>query len=111
MYFLIKVILSALIIAGASELAKAHRLLAAILLSLPLTSLLAIVWIYIDNQDRSEISHLTQDIFWFVLISLIFFIAFPLLLRTELNFWLAMLSACLLTSAGYCLFLMIKSWI
>ena len=109
MYFFLKVIISALVIAAASEVAKTHRVLAAVLLSLPLTSLLAIIWIYFDSQDRKQITLLTQDIFWLVLISLVFFIALPLFLRQGLNFWVSLAISGALTMIGYFTYLTAKS--
>ena len=108
MQFFLKVLISALVIAGASELAKQHRLLAAAIISLPLTSLLAIVWIHLESGDRQLITTMSQDIFWLVTASLIFFIVFPILLRYGLHFWLSMAIACGLTSAGYGVYMLLR---
>lgn len=72
MQFFIKVIMSALIIAGVSELGRRYSLFAAVLASLPLTSILAITWLYYDTHDTEQVVQLTQLIFWVVLPSLIF---------------------------------------
>ena len=52
MNFVIKIITSALLIAASSELAKRSTVIGSIVVSLPLTSLLALVWLY---QDAKEI--------------------------------------------------------
>lgn len=95
MQFLIKVLLSALVIAGVSELGRRYSLLGAILASLPLTSILAISWLYYETRDTEKVIALTQSIFWVVLPSLVFFLVLPLLLRAGMAFLPA-----LLTSSG-----------
>ena len=111
MYFFIKVIISAVIIAVASELAKHHRVLSAVLLSLPLTSVLAFIWIYIDLGDSEKVVHISQDILWLVAISLIFFVLFPILLRQGMNFWLALLASVAVTASGYGTVLWVREFI
>ena len=85
--FILKILLSALIIASVSELAKRNTFMAALLAALPFTSLLAIVWLYLETKDLTRIASLSKDIFWTVLPSLVFFILLPLLLRKGLGFW------------------------
>ena len=91
MYFLAKTVISALIIVGISELAKRNILWAALLASLPLTSILAFTWVYIEQQDTTPIMELSYSVFWLVLPSLIFFLALPFLLEQGLHFGWAML--------------------
>ena len=99
--FLIKTIISALIIAGVSELGKRFTPLAAVLASLPLTSILAAIWLYKDTQDVNKVADLTTNIFWAVLPSLLFFVTFPLLLKAGLKFGWAMTAACVIMFVGY----------
>lgn len=86
MQFLLKVILSALIIASVSELGRRYTLFAAVLASLPLTSILAITWLYHDTRDPAQVVQLTQSSFWVVLPSLVFFLVLPLLLKAGVGF-------------------------
>ena len=86
MEFLTKTIVSALIIAGVSELAKRFIPVAAILASLPLTSILAMIWLYRDTKDVQRISNLSTEIFWAVLPSLLFFLCLPFLLKVGIKF-------------------------
>jgi hypothetical protein len=104
MQFLVKVILSALIIAGVSELGRRYSLFAAILASLPLTSILAISWLYYDTRDSGKVIELTQSIFWVVLPSLMFFLVLPLLLKAGVPFVTSLLSACVVMAASYWLY-------
>jgi len=109
MQFLIKIIVSAFIIAGVSELAKRFTPIAAILASLPLTSILAMIWLYHDTKNVEKISHLSIDIFWAVLPSLLFFIALPLLLKTGMKFTWAMSLSALVMFIGYTLYAFVVS--
>ena len=86
-YTLIKLFTSAALIVLISELAKRDGWLAGLLASLPIVSLLAIVWLYVDTRDVEKVALLSSGIFWLVLPSLSFFIALPLLLRAKVSFW------------------------
>lgn len=111
MQFLLKVLLSALIIAGVSELGRRCTLFAAILASLPLTSVLAITWLYYETRDTEWVIQLTQSIFWVVLPSLVFFLVLPLLLRAGISFLPALLASSGVMAVSYWLYtLMLRSW-
>ena len=84
-----------------AEFAKRSTFWGAAVASLPLTSLLAFVWLYLDTGNSQRVADLSQSIFWLVLPSLTLFVALPLLLRTELNFWLSLGAACAATAAAY----------
>jgi hypothetical protein len=101
MQLLIKIIISALVIAAASELGKKSTGLAAILAALPMTTILTLIWLYADTHDAGKAAELSVSIFWAILPSFIFLISFPLLIRSGLRFPLAMLSSCVLMVLGY----------
>ncbi len=107
MRILIKIIVSALIITGISEAAKRFSTLGAILASLPLTSILAIVWLYLDTKNIDKISQLSYSVFWIVIPSLAFFIALPLFLKSGMNFWLALIISCAITAVFYFIFIFV----
>ncbi len=88
--YAIKIIVSALVLVAASELAKRNTFLAALLVSLPLTSLLAFVWLYLDTGDVQKVAALSHSILWLVLPSLVLFLLLPLLLKSGLGFWLSL---------------------
>jgi uncharacterized membrane protein (GlpM family) len=98
--FLIKLILSAGIIAAVSEISKRSSFLGGLLASLPLTSFLAMLWLYHDTKDAGKVAALSTSILWLVLPSLIFFVALPVLLK-RMNFYLGFVSATALMLAGY----------
>ena len=105
LYYCIKLALSALIIVAVSELAKRQPAWGGLLASLPLVSLLAIVWLYADTHDVRQVSELSTSIFWLVLPSLLFFLALPLLLRQGMGFAASLGLAALMTMAAYALML------
>ena len=90
MLYVIKVLISAGLIVLITELSKrGSTLWGGILASLPLTSLLAFIWLYLDTRDATKIASLSWSIFWLVLPSLSLFIALPVLLRRGLHFAIA----------------------
>ena len=90
MFEVIKIILSAIIIFIASEVAKKSIILGSIIVSLPLMSLLTISWLQIETKDTQSIISLSYNIFWLTLLSLSFFILFPYLLKKNISFGLSM---------------------
>ena len=102
MQAVLKILISALLIYGISELSKRSTLLGALLASLPLTSLLAMIWLYWDTQDVKRVANLSTGVLWLVLPSLILFALLPvLLLRCHLGFPVALAIACGATVAAY----------
>ncbi len=89
-YYVLKVLLSSVIIVLISEISKRSSLAGSILASLPLMSLLAFIWLYIDTKDVAKISSLSNGIFWLVIPSLLLFIILPYLLKRQVNFWWAL---------------------
>jgi len=104
MQFIIKVIVSALVIAGVAELAKRFTPIAAVLASLPLTSILAILWLYRDTKDVERVIELSTGIFFAVLPSLLFFILLPLFLKSGIRFSWAILLATFIMFIGYTIY-------
>ena len=90
LYIIIKTVLTAVIIVAISEIGKRYTTFAALLAALPLTSLLAMIWLYVDTKDQARIAELSIAIFWLVLPTLLFFLILPWLLRQQFNFWVSM---------------------
>jgi hypothetical protein len=100
-YLLLKAVLSGAIVAAASEVARRSSLLGAVLVSLPLTSILAMVWLYRDTRNADEVAALSWSILWVIVPSLVFFVVLPLALRGGVQFWPALLLACAATAVAY----------
>jgi hypothetical protein len=100
-YYLLKIAVTSLLIVAISEIAKRSSLIGAILASVPLVSVLAMIWLYIDTKDISKVSALASSVFWFVLPSLVLFLALPQLLKHGLNFYLSLGISVVITVASY----------
>lgn len=83
----LKFAISVLILLGASEVAKRSALLGALILALPLVSMLSMVWLYLDTRDAAKVSEFARDIFYLVPPSLLFFLPFLVASRTHWSFW------------------------
>lgn len=90
LYYGLKVILTSIIVVAVAEISKRSTLIGGILASLPLVSILAMIWLYIDTANTDKISHLSKYIFWLVLPSLSLFIALPVFLKWKVNFYLSL---------------------
>jgi hypothetical protein len=101
LYAVIKALLSGVIIAAASEAAKRSPALGAVILSLPLISILAFIWLWRDTSDTEGIAALSQSTFWFVLPTLPMFLVLPAMLRGGMGFWTSLGLSCLVTLALY----------
>ena len=100
-YYVVKLVLSAAIIVAVSELSKTSRTAGAVLASLPLLSLLAMVWLYVDTRQAEAVARLSTDIFWLVLPSLPLFLILPALLRSGWSFWGSLGTTCVITALLY----------
>jgi uncharacterized protein (DUF983 family) len=101
LYLAVKAVISGILIAVASEVARRFPGWGALIVSLPLVSVLTFIWLYVDTRDSARIAELSQSTFWFFLPSIPLFLALPAMLRAGLPFWLALLLGCALTVALY----------
>lgn len=105
LHYALKVIISALLIVAISEIAKRSTGFAALVASLPLTSLFAFVWLHMEESPPNQIADLSGQIFWLVLPSLLLFLLFPLLLRDGWGFLISMGISISATAGCYIAFL------
>lgn len=101
LYLLLKALLSAAIIVAASELAKRSPGTSALVASLPLVSVLGMIWLWRDTHDPARMAAHAGATFWYVLPSLPMFLLIPALLNRGVPFWSALSAACSLTIALY----------
>jgi len=111
LFYAINVLVSAVLIVLISELAKRHSLFAALIASLPLTTLMAMLWMRLDGSSVSDIAGLCSAVFWLVLPSLVFFLIFPLMIKQGLAFWLSLGISVTATAVAYFLMLpLLRRW-
>lgn len=84
-----KYLVTAAIVVIVSELAKRSDKLGALIASLPLVTILTLIWLYLDNQSTSKIANHAYYTFWYVLPTLPMFFFFPQLLA-RWGFWPAL---------------------
>src|SRR3954465_463390 len=101
LYLVIKASISGIIVAVVSEVAKRYPGVGALIASLPLVSVLGMMWLWHDKPDVPNMAAHVEATFWFVLPSLPMFLLVPALLRAGWNFWVALSVGCIVTIALY----------
>ncbi|HVH49442.1 MAG TPA: DUF3147 family protein [Sphingomicrobium sp.] len=97
----VKALVSGVIVAAVSEIARRYPGFGGLVASLPLVSVLGMLWLWHDRPDAGNMAHHSSATFWFVLPSLPMFLVIPALLRGGMNFYFALLLGCLLTVVLY----------
>jgi hypothetical protein len=101
LYAVLKAAISGVLVAAISETAKRSPSLGALIASLPVVSILGMLWLWRDTQDVERIAAHSEATFWFVLPSLPMFLVLPALLRAGMHFYLALALSCVLTVILY----------
>lgn len=84
--YLVKLLIAAALIVAVTEVAKVNATLGGLIKSLPLVSLIAMIWLYAETHDTEKIAALSISTFWFVLPTLPLFVVLPALLKRGLGF-------------------------
>ena len=103
-YFIIKLLITSLVIVIVSEIAKKSTFIAAIIISIPLTSILAFIWLYLDTKGYQKVIDLSNGTILLTLPSFAFFIILPVLLKYKLNFALSLIISIIGTAMIYYIF-------
>jgi hypothetical protein len=96
-----KVLVTAVLVVAVTELSKRGSFWGAALASLPITSVLAFMWLHVDGGPPEQIAGLSMGIFWLVIPSLALFVALAALLRSGVPFWASLAVSCVVTSVAY----------
>ena len=96
-----RALLAGAMIAAISEIGRRLPATAAIVASLPLVSVLGMIFLWHQRPDAENMAVHSAATFWYVLPSLPMFLAIPALLRAGVNFWVALLAGCVLTVLLY----------
>jgi len=97
-YYIAKLIITTVLI---SEITKRSSLIGALLAAIPLVSILAMTWMYVDTHDSSSAVEFSNKIIWLIAPSMTLFIAFPLLIKKGIGFYPSMLISIVLTIMAY----------
>jgi hypothetical protein len=110
MLAIIKIFISAMLIYVVNEVVVRHSkpLLGSLIASLPLVSVLAFIWIWVDLRGRSDelvakAGAFSSGVFWFILPSMPMFLLIPWMLKKGIGFWPALATGCVLTMLLYLL--------
>jgi len=101
LYLTLKALISGVLIAAASEIAKRYPGVGALVASLPLVSVLGMIWLWRDKPDPQTMAAHAGATFWYVLPSLPMFLLIPALLRHGVGFWVSLAAGCVLTILLY----------
>ena len=101
LYLALKALISGVIVAAVSEIAKRYPGFGGLVASLPLVSVLGLMWLWRDTHDADRMAAHATGTFWFVLPSLPMFLLIPMLLKRGVAFWPALAAGCLLTMGLY----------
>ena len=106
---IIKIMVSSGIIVIVSEIAKKNSFFAGLIASIPLVSILSMLWLYFETEDIEKIKNLSNSIFWMVIPSLTLFLSLPVLINIGFNFYLSLIISIILTVGCYSVTLLILS--
>jgi hypothetical protein len=106
-FFAVKVAVSALLIAGVSELAKRLPGLGGLIAAMPLTTLLTLLWLYGETGDYAKAEAFTRSVFWGILPTLVFFVAALVLFRRGVPFYAVIVASFVLFLAAAALHQMV----
>jgi len=106
-FYFIKIIVTVIVIVIVSEVAKKSTLFAGLIVSIPLTTLLAIVWLYWETRNIQKVIELSNATLLMIIPSCMFFLVLPVLLKFNLSFMLSITLAVLLTGLCYWIYITI----
>ncbi len=96
-----KALLAGALIAAIAEIGKRLPALGALVASLPLVSVLGMIFLWHARPDAENMALHAEATFWYVLPSLPMFLLIPALLRHGVPFWAALVAGCVLTLGLY----------
>ena len=102
-HYFIKVFISSAIIVLVSEIAKRDSLLGGLVASIPIISVLSMIWLYIDTSDIDKVKTLANGILWMIFPSISLFIVLPILINCGIKFYLSLTISILTTMVCYLL--------
>jgi O-antigen ligase len=98
MIYILKTLIAALVIVAATEISKRSSTMAALILALPIVSITAFVWVYMETKDKIKISEISEETFWYVIPTLPMFLLLAWMLRNNYNFYSSLIICSALTS-------------
>ncbi|SHJ65430.1 DUF3147 family protein [Cycloclasticus pugetii] len=100
-YYIVKIVITTVLIVAIAEISKRSSFAGAILASIPIISVLAMTWLYVESKDVTKVAELSTSVFWLVIPSLALFLSLPVLLKQGVNFYLSLSISIMLTIGCY----------
>ena len=97
---IVKYLLTAAVIVIVSEVAKRLDRVGALISSLPLVTLLVLIWLYAERQPQEKIANHAWYTFWYVIPTLPMFALFPFMLA-RLGFWWTLVASVAVTLVSF----------
>ena len=105
-WLITKYLITAAIVVLVSELAKRSDKLGALVAALPLVTVIAPIWLHLENQPEAKVTYHAWHTFWYVIPTLLMFLVFPVLLP-RLGFWPTLGLCIVITAACFGIFALI----
>ncbi len=99
--FLLRAVISGLLIAAIAIISRRNPALGGLIASLPLISVLGMLWLWRDTRNATLMADHMEATFWYVLPSLPMFLIMPQMMRAGVNFWAALGAGCVITILLY----------
>ncbi len=96
-WIITKYLITSAIVVAVSELAKRSDRAGALMAALPLVTILALIWLHVENQPADKVTNHAYYTFWYVLPTLPMFLVFPWL-HGRIGFWLTLAACAVLTT-------------
>ena len=105
-YLVIKYLITAAIVVAVSELAKRSDRLGALIASLPLVTVLTLIWLHVEQQPAAKLGNHAYYTFWYVIPTLPMFLLFPFLLQ-RMGFWVSLVISVAFTVALFAVYALV----
>lgn len=106
-YYITKIIITTLLIVLISEITKRNSLIGTLLAAVPLVSILAMTWMYVDTNSSDSAVEFSNKIIWLITPSMTLFILFPILVKKGMSFYPSMAISVVSTIIAYYLMILI----
>lgn len=101
MYYIIKLVITTVLIVLISEIGKRYSLAGALLAAIPLVSILAMTWMYVDTNSSKSAVEFSERIVWLIAPSMTLFLVFPFLIKKGVGFYPSLFFATIMTIGAY----------
>jgi len=102
-WIITKYLLTAGVVVAVSEIAKRSDKLGALIAALPMVTILALIWLHLEQQSTEKIANHAWYTFWYVIPTLPMFLLFPFLLP-KWGFWWTLIASAVITATCFGLF-------